>query len=171
MFDIDIHFEDIIISSIEKEDILAVQRWINKQNLYGEENLNKPLHLEEMIERFLEYYMSENEFFLKIEKENNIIGIFKGRIEFKNPNEILIWCYVIDSEFRRKGLGTKILNNILDNFRDGYGINCFSTSVMDGSPSVIRFWKKNKFYLLRVSKDFFNIEGKLFDMFILKRED
>lgn len=171
MFDININFEDISISSIEREDIIEIQKWINTQETCNGKALVKPLDLEEFVERFIEYYMSESEFFLKIKKSDELIGIFKGRIEFKNLNEIFIWCYIIDNSLRGQGYGTKILNSILNYFNNNLGIGSFSTGIVEGNIRAIRFWNKNKFSLLRISRNFFNIDDKEFDMLILKRLD
>jgi RimJ/RimL family protein N-acetyltransferase len=171
MFDINIHFDDIHISSIVRQDIIQIQKWINNQDVYGGKALVKPLDLDEFVERFIEYYMSESEFFLKVEKSGELIGIFKGRVEFKNPNEALIWCYILDKPLRGNGYGTKILNNILAYFKDNLGIVNFSTGIVEGNNRAVKFWNKNGFNLLRISKDFFNIEGKEFDMLIFRRQD
>jgi ribosomal protein S18 acetylase RimI-like enzyme len=171
MFDINVHFEDISISSIEQEDIVEIQEWINRQDAHDRNALNKPLDLKEFVERFIEYYMSESEFFLKVKKGSRLIGIFKGRVEFRNPNEVLIWCYILDSEYRGDGLGTKILTKIIEYFKNDLGIGNFSTGIMEGNNLAVRFWKKNRFNLIRISKSFFSIEGKDLDMLILKRQD
>jgi RimJ/RimL family protein N-acetyltransferase len=170
MFDLSISFEDITISSIVQEDIVCVQQWMNNQQFYAQEALNKPMSLKELQERFIEYYMSENEFFLKIQQKNNLIGIFKGRIEFKSTNEVLIWCYILDKESMGHGLGSKILNEILSYFKNKLGINSFSASIVAGSEKAVRFWSKNKFFLHRVSKNFFKVEDKILDMLVLRRE-
>jgi RimJ/RimL family protein N-acetyltransferase len=170
MFDLSINFNDITISSIVQEDIVCIQKWMNEQQFYAQEALNKPMPLKELQERFIEYYMSENEFFLKIKQEDNLIGIFKGRIEFKTTNEVLIWCYILDKEARGRGLGSKILSEILSYFQDKLGINSFSASIVAGSQNAIKFWSKNKFFLHRISKNFFKVEDKILDMLVLKRE-
>jgi RimJ/RimL family protein N-acetyltransferase len=171
MFDINICFEDISISSIEREDVIQIQKWINSQDIYNGSALVKPLDLEEFVERFIEYYMSENEFFLKIKKSDELIGVFKGRVEFKNPNEVMIWCYIINNSVRGMGYGTKILNNILLYFKNNLGIATFSTGIVEGNSKAMRFWNKSRFNLLRISKNFFNIDGKEFDMLIFKRQE
>jgi RimJ/RimL family protein N-acetyltransferase len=169
MFDMDISFDDITISSVLRGDILNIQKWMNSQQFYEDEALSKPMALRDLKERFLEYYMSENEFFLKIVKDDILIGIFKGRVEFKNPNEALVWCYILDESYRGLGLGSQILNKILQYFKESFGIINFSTSIVDGNKAVIKFWEKNKFICSRVSKGFFNVDGKVLDMLIYKR--
>lgn len=170
MFDIEIHFECYDITSILSRDVMQIQQWINNQDFYGEEAITRPLNFDELNERFIEYYMSENEFFLKIESHNKIIGIFKGRVEFKNPHEVMIWCYILDSELRGKGIGTKILNQIILFFNEKLGITNFYSGIMEGSIRAIRFWNKNYFRILRISKGFFSNEPKSLDLLVLRRK-
>jgi RimJ/RimL family protein N-acetyltransferase len=171
MFDIVINFEDINISSIEKEDIGYIQKWINLQETYEEKMMSKPLDIDEFYQRFLEYYMSESEFFLKILKENKLIGIFKGRIEFKSTNEVIIWCFILDNVYRGSGLGSKILSRLLEYFKVNLGIEHFSTGIVDGNSKVMKFWNRNKFDFHRRSKSYFDFDGEKKDMLLLKRCD
>lgn len=168
MFDIEIAFEDIEISSVQKEDVTDIQNWMQEQMSKNAEIVWT--NIEELGDRFLEYYMSENEFFLKIVKDKKIIGILKGRVEFKNPNEVLIWCYILDTELRGKGIGSRILFEVINYFENDLGIYDFSTSIIDGSKGAERFWMKNKFELHRISKSFFNVEGEEKDMLLYKRK-
>lgn len=62
MFDININMDNMVISNIERQDILYIKDWINNQNLSYLNN-TKPIDFNELYERFLEYYVSENEFF------------------------------------------------------------------------------------------------------------
>lgn len=171
MFDMHIEIGDISISSVEKEDVLSIQKWMNDQENDVDVLPGKNLNVEEFLERFIEYYVSENEFFLKIKQKTELIGIFKGRVEFKNPNEVIIWCFMLDHRYRALGIGSKVLESALEHFRNNLGISNFSTGVMEGDNRVLKFWNKNKFKLLRISKNFFDIEGKSADMLILKRYD
>ena len=169
MFDIEIHFECYDITSVLCQDLMHIQQWINNQDFYGEEAITRPLNFDELNERFIEYYMCENEFFLKIESQNKIIGIFKGRVEFKKPDDVMIWCYILDSELRGMGIGTEILHQIILFFNEKLGITNFYTGIMEGSYRAIRFWNKNYFNLLRISKGFFIKEHTNLDLLVLKR--
>ncbi|WP_163191776.1 GNAT family N-acetyltransferase [Clostridium thermarum] len=166
MFDVELAFEDVEISSILKEDFAMVQNWMGEQIRKTTEAVWT--NIEELGDRFLEYYMSENEIFLKIKKEDKLIGVFKGRVEFKNPNEVIIWCFVIDCNLRGQGLGSKILKELIKYFEINYDIYSFSTGIVAGSNSAVQFWKKNNFLLHRVSKSFFNVEGEEKDMLLYK---
>lgn len=167
MFDVSIQFEDIKILNIEENDMVLVQQWINDEEV---SIVDKPLNLNELYERFLEYYVSECEFFLKILKNNTIIGILKGRIEFKNPNEVWIGYFYMNKNIVAEGLESKILNNIMRFFGEGYGIMHFFTGVAEKDAEAIRLFKRNKFDLFRVSKDFYNVNEQYMDMLIFKRE-
>lgn len=167
MFDVSIQFEDISILNMEEKDMLLVQQWMNEEQ---SSHINEPLKLNELYERFLEYYVSECEFFLKILKNNIFVGILKGRIEFKNPNEVWIWDFYIDNKIVEENLAGKILNNIMKFFFESYGIMDFFTGIAEKDMKTIKFLKKNKFQLLRISKDFYNINEKYMDMLIFKRK-
>lgn len=169
MFDISIKGNDISISSIEKEDIIPIQKWINNQQALNI-NIEKPLGLKEFYQRFLEYYVSESEFFLKINQGESIIGVLKGRLEFKNNNEVWFWYYLIDNELRGKGIGSNIIKEVINYFSNNFGIYNFFTGVPAKDTDITRFWINNNFKLIRVSKNFFNINGEEIDMMILKAE-
>ena len=100
MVDVDIRIEDISISSIEKSDLIYLHEWFKTQTEYTENINDNSLSVKELNERYLEYYLSENEFFLKVLFENKLIGVLKGRLEFKNPNEMWYLClfWIINSE-------------------------------------------------------------------------
>jgi len=166
MFDVHFDIENISVSSIEKEDVLSVQHWINNQYINSE--IEKPLMFKDFYERFLEYYVSENEFFLKFNMNDKLIGVIKGRIEFKNSNEVWLWYYLLDNEHRTQGLGSKIIKSIIKYFNVELGIFDFFAGVCEKDIGIIRFWKKNNFKPIRISKDFFNISGEDMDMIILK---
>jgi GNAT superfamily N-acetyltransferase len=168
MFDINIDIDDVNISSIEKEDIVSLQQWINFQN-YNFKDKEKPLGLREFYERFLEYYVSEGEFFLKINKGAMLIGVLKGRIEFKSSNEVWFWYFLLDNECRGKGIGSSIIKAVQNHFYQGFGINDFYTGVCEQDTKVLRFWRKNNYKLIRVSKGFFNVNEEDKDMLILKK--
>lgn len=168
MFDINLSFEDIKITSVEKEDLVLIQKWINIQDI--DESFNKkPLPFKDFFERFLEYYVSENEMFLKIEKQHNIIGIFKGRMEFKKTNEMIIWYFLMDNRYRNIGIGSKIVKHIVDYAHINMNIDDFSVMVMDGNHKALSFWHKQGFELIRVAKDFFQVEEKQKDMMVLRK--
>jgi len=166
MFEVSMQFDDINISSIENEDLECIQNWLNLEQEFNAEN---SLEFQDLYKRFLEYYASECEFFLKISKHNRLIGIIKGRIEFKNPNEVWFSFYLLDSKERGSGQGSRILNNIIKCFNESYGISNFFVVALANEVGMLKFLKKNKFDLQRVSKNFYSIEGSYKDMLLFRR--
>lgn len=167
MFDINIDLNDVSISSIERDDIVFIQKWINEQNS-SNAGSEKPLGLKEIYERFLEYYVSEGEFFLKITKKEKLIGVLKGRIEFKTINEVWFWYFLLDNQYRELGIGSDIIKNVKDYFMNELGIYDFYTGVCEKDLRILKFWSKNKFAITRISKGYFNINNEDLDMIVLK---
>ncbi|NFF60276.1 GNAT family N-acetyltransferase [Clostridium botulinum] len=167
MFDIKLEFDNIKIFSIEKEDVNPIYKWIRCNDQYLQNECNENITYDEFYEHFLEYYFSECEFFLKINKKNKLIGIFKGRTEFKNPNEVWIKYFLIDKEYRNYGLGSKVLNEILKYFSNDCGIFNFYTNIEDGQSNCIKFLLKNNFYILN-SLNEFDIKNILLKKRIIK---
>ena len=168
MFNIDIRFDDVNLINVEKEDIFKIKNWINKQQLI---NIDKGLNysIQEFYERYLEYYVSEGEYFLKVLCCNELIGIIKGRIEFKNPNEVWIMCYLMDFTLNGDNISTKIINEFLKHLHGNYGISDFYTFVSSNNLDMLKLWKNNNFEISRVTSNFLEIDRKDRDILILKK--
>ncbi|OPJ63746.1 GNAT family N-acetyltransferase [Clostridium oryzae] len=164
MFNVEISCEDIFISNIEKEDFDDIENWMKHQ--VGECYEIMWINISELRDRLVEYYISGNEIFLKLIKDDCIIGVFKGRIE---EDKLLIWCYIIENDLRRNGVGSFILEIIIDYFKKNYGITNYITGVVGDNDGSIKFWNKNKFNEYRISKNFFSNGKEEKDMLLLKR--
>lgn len=165
MLGLEINFKDINITNIEKKDLTQIQAWMEseKEFVYGENSL------EELYERYLESYISECEFFLKINKKNKLIGILKGRLELKNPNEVWIWFFYLNNEYRNVGLGAEIVEQIINYFSDEYGIDIYFTRIIKSDGDNVMFWKNVGFKVVRMVKNFYCIDNKYMDMLIMKK--
>jgi hypothetical protein len=159
MLNINFTFDNISINSIKKNDMQRVESWLSEKNDIN----NKIFNLKEFNDRFLEYYISESEFFLKAEVNDRIIGIIKGRIEFKNENQIWFWYFNVED----KSLSSLILKQIIEFFKKEFSIDDFY-SIVDEKSQLMKFYKDNNFILSRISKNFFKSENNNLDMFILK---
>lgn len=169
MFDVNIKYGEVSISSVEREDVKHMQLWYNNQKsfLY---NSNDYLGTNEFYERFLEYYMSECEIFLKIMKRNNIIGIFRGRIEFKNKNIVWVSCFSMESASLDNNEGNIILDKILKYFLHNFGIEDFLIGVSITDKKILNVLKNSGFQLVRISNDFFMNESNSGNTVILKKK-
>ncbi|MBZ9608555.1 GNAT family N-acetyltransferase [Clostridium estertheticum] len=168
MFNIDIKFDDVSIMNVEKEDILKIKNWTNKQQAFNiEARLN--YDIKEFYERYLECYVSEGEYFLKVLHGSELIGIIKGRIEFKNPNEVWIMCYLIEIRLYDADISNIIINEFSKHLHENYGMCHFYTFVSSNNNAMVEFWKRNNFEESRVTSNFFKINSEDKDIIILKK--
>ena len=159
MLDIDMNFNDIEITNIKPKDLLFIQKWSE----YDEKSRR-----EQLTERYLESCLSECEYFLKISKKGNLIGIIKGRVEFKNPNEAWIWFFNLEQQLEEPELDSIIMKNFFKYLTSEFDIKLFFTRVAVNDEAAIKFWKKIGFKALRLVKDYYNINGKNVDMVIME---
>lgn len=148
MFNISMKVHDFLIENICAEDVEFLHDWINEQNLQWDMKL-KLGDYNEIYDSFLESYISENEFFLKILKEDKFIGIIKGRIEFVNPSEVWIMHFIIDKDFRRRNIGSEIIGHLMKFFIEKFGMKAFYTMSNSMNQGLIKFWRKNEFKIVR----------------------
>jgi len=169
MFDVNFEFEDIKICSMENIDIVPTMEWLEAEKYKGNFD-EKHLNIKELRERFLESYLSEGEFFLKILKGKEFVGMLKGRVEFKTNNEVWIWYYIIDRDLKNKGIDSIILTNLLKYFDKEFGIYSFFTVVSEDNLETKSFWNKNGFTLFRVAENYFQDHGHGVNMLIFIRK-
>ncbi|WP_252224455.1 GNAT family N-acetyltransferase [Clostridium sp. ZBS2] len=153
MVDVEFYYEDFEITSVKKSDIDRLNKWIILNDKFSVDLFSLDQQL--FFRRFLEYYLTEEELFLKIEKDNEIYGVFKGRLELQEKSELFIWLYLIDSRFRNKGLGKNMLIEILQYFKSKYCIECFKVGVNSKNNRAVKFWNNSGFNKLRIAKNFF----------------
>ena len=168
MFTIDIKYKDIIITSINAVDIEMVKKWLIREQIKNSNEIDT-LNIDDFNIRYMEYLVSENEIFIKINKGSVLIGILKGRLEFKKENEVWISFFLIDSRYRSLGIGSEILNKLKEYFDIKFGINTFYSLISSGDDMVEKFWRGCGYYCLRSAKNFYKINGKTYDMLILKK--
>lgn len=173
MFDIKIDFDNINISSIEKDDIKSVYDFFNSQKRlnanFKEHSFRISQH--ELYQRFLEYYVNECEYFLKINIDGELVGIIKGRVEFKNPNEVWIGVFILNSEYSTVELETRIMDEMINYFNKEYGIKDFYTGVDKEDKIKLNFWKECGYKVVRLASCIYKEadEGQGKDMLILKK--
>ncbi|MCB2297343.1 GNAT family N-acetyltransferase [Clostridium tagluense] len=168
MFNIDIVFDDVSIMSVEKEDITKIEDWINSKQGFNID-ASRDYGIVDFYERYLEYYVSEGEYFLKVLRDSELIGIIKGRIEFKNPNEVWIMCYLIEFGLCDVDVATKIIDEFIKHLYKNYGIRNFYTFVSADNKGMMKIWKNNNFEISRVTSNFLEINSKDKDILILKK--
>ncbi|CAM2841234.1 GNAT family N-acetyltransferase [Hathewaya histolytica] len=166
MLYMDFEAEGIKVRNVVKDDIKTINDEIINNNCFMQ-NTNV-LKKEDLYERFLEYYLTEGEIFLKfLNKEDEFLGFLKGRIEFKSCNMAWINCLFIKEIYIKNGLANSILKNIIKFLRNYHDVNTIYTGVAKDEKEYLDFWKGNGFQVLRVSKEFYNINEQKKDMIIL----
>lgn len=166
MISIDFVYDGYSFSSIRRCDLKVINEWIIEND--GDISSYSFVDPQILYRRFLEYYITEDEVYIKIVRNNNIAGIFKGRFEGKD--EFFVWLYIIDEKLRKNGLGTKFLEVLISYFKDKRGIDNIRVGIAESNIAAISFWESCKFKIDRVSKGFF--EGKNSkheDMIIMRR--
>ena len=169
MLNIQFKYEEYEFSSIEETDLDILSEWIKSNN----DNDNTCYSLDNQIfyRRFLEYYMTDSESFIKVCKEDKIVAVFKGRVELEKKNRLFIWLFVVDKSLRNKGVGTKIIETIMNYFIKTYNIETIEAGVIENNTSGIDFWNSMKFTVQRTVEDFFDDgEGKERNLVIMKRD-
>ena len=165
MLDVEIEFKDMKISSVEQKDLVGIQKWMETNKVF----LKEESTLEELKNRFLESYISECEFFFKIEKSEKLAGILKVRVEFKRQNELWIWFFYLDNVCNKEDLRSGIIKYLMNYFNRRYGVNIFFARVIKDETNSIVFWKNIGFDLARIVKNFYNVNGKYIDMMLMKK--
>jgi GNAT superfamily N-acetyltransferase len=142
---------DIAIRNVEKEDLNEVLRCVNQSNesfvVMGRASL---FSIEEIYQRYLETLINSMEFFCCIEYKGIAIGILKGRLESKNPNELCIMSLILLEEYRGLGLGSKILKSVEEYFSNNFCVCKFYALIMENNKRARQFWINNKYKIARV---------------------
>ncbi|EJO5346449.1 GNAT family N-acetyltransferase [Clostridium botulinum] len=152
MLDVNLKYKDIEISNIEKDNIEDVF-YIMKSNKNEANIVFNPLTNGKDIEdAFMEYYLSECEFFIKITYKSCLIGVVKGHAEFKNPNEIWISYFLKNRYTLENKEWHYIIHKLEVYFFKQYGIDDFYIVIDNNNLDLINIFKKNGFFITRIYK-------------------
>jgi GNAT superfamily N-acetyltransferase len=143
---------DIIIRNIEKEDLIDALRCVNQSDesvvAMGRASL---FTIEEIHQRYIETLINSMEFFCCIEYKGIAIGILKGRLESKNPNELCLTSLILLEEYRGLGLGSKILKSVEEYFSNNFCVDKFYSLIMENNKRARQFWVNNKYKIARIT--------------------
>lgn len=168
MLYVNFKYKDLELKSVEKKHLERLNDWIKNNN----KNDHTCYSLDSQIfyRRFLEYYITEDECFVEVYKNNEIIGVFKGRLEKKNKEELFIWFFAIDKNIRNKGIGSEVIDGIIRYFKENYNINSVEVGVVQTNIEGIAFWDSLGFDVNRIVNSFFEGEiEKSRNLVVMKR--
>lgn len=164
MIDIFIKCNDIEFCSVTKDDLEDIYQSLS----LDKECIDKNISFDYIYERFLEYYISENEFCLKIKNKDDNIGVIKGRMEFTNAAEIWLNCFHIYERYRNKGEGSNALDIFTREIKKEFLVEEIFLALPNNKLKLLSFFHKNGYSIINnVKRD--NIYGYT-NLSILKKE-
>jgi len=167
MLDLLYNFSEFEISSIYEDDVSYLKKWLN--NITKTNKKFNDIKIEDVDERYLEYLVSEGEIFLKICKNNKIIGLVKGRIEFGEVNKVWFSTVIFDIKQISEKEKLNLINKVLSGLSNEYCIGEFVISIASDDKDNLNFWSQMGFQLSRISKNYYEINGRMLDMMLLKK--
>ncbi|MCR1971638.1 GNAT family N-acetyltransferase [Clostridium cochlearium] len=163
MIDIFIKYHDIEFSNVTKDDLKDIHKSLSLDKEYS----NKSICFDYIYERFLEYYISENEFCLKFKNKDSNIGIIKGRMEFANTVEIWLNCFYIYEEYRNNGQGSKMLDIFTKEIKKEFLVDEIYLLLSNEELKSLSFWYKNGYSVIKNIKKHYNYN---YDNFIILKK-
>lgn len=145
LLDLNISFDNIDISNVKINDVYSISKWI-KLNFKDED-----INIDNIYESFFESLISENEFFSKIrlEKENKLAGILKGRLEFKNFNDAWIKCFYVDDSEIGKNIKSNIIKKMEEYFVSEYMIKNIFVIVDNNNEESLKLWEDQNYRVIK----------------------
>lgn len=169
MLDVVIRINNLCISNVLEDDIEEIEHWIKLQNYNDNNKKVIEVNAKELYDRYLECYLSECEFFLKIVNCNKLVGILRGRAEFKKSNDITFMFMLLDNT-SPVTLADSIINALTNYFYNEYSINSFYSYVVDCDDNYLNDWKRNNFFVINRYKEYYNFNNRAYDMLLLGKK-
>lgn len=101
--------------------------------------------------------------------ENRIIGMIGAVIDYRsklNHVALVISFYVIP-EFRNKGIGGLLLDNIINKLKKQKNIRKINLKVTTNQAAAVKLYKKNGFHINGVLENEYLINGIYYDQYIM----
>lgn len=169
MLDVVIPIGNLYITNVLEDDIKEIGHWIKLQNYNKNDVKFIELNEKELYDRYLECYLSECEFFLKIKNCNKLIGILRGKAEFKKSNEITFVFMLLENNIADEE-ACSIISALTDYFYNEYSINNFYSYVVDGVNNYMKSWEKNNFFVINRYNQYYNFNNRAYDMLLLQKK-
>ena len=88
-----------------------------------------------------------------------VVQVIGNLIKFDNFSEYEIYIIYIDTQYRKLGYGTELISIITD-FPYNFPLRKITLEVSEKNKKAVNFYKKNKFNLIGVRKNYYVIKNK-----------
>jgi ribosomal protein S18 acetylase RimI-like enzyme len=174
MLSLFIEEDELLIRDVTKDQLLNIIEWFNsdKKDSYKYAiGISKPITIDDLYENYLETLINAQEFFSAININETFVGFIKGRIEYRGKGEIWIMSILVHKDYQNKKIGSRALGLLIKELKNKFGItDVYSCLVKDNVLGRI-FWEKNNFKEYRLSKNYFTIDEKNYDLLIMHKEN
>lgn len=170
MLSLSVTDKELLIKDISKDQLREINEWLKDTECYKYAmGTDQPITIDDLYEKYLEVLVNAHEFFLGISTFENFIGFIRGRVDYHGEGEIWIMSMLIDVSYQNKGIGTRVLDLVMNEFKEKLGITKFYTCLVDDNITGRSFWESNCFSPHRFTKGYFTIENKSCDLVIMIR--
>lgn len=179
MLTLNIQLDNLVYKDITKENLKAVLELYNQNdgNIYAT-GIDRKMSFKDINEKYLEVLVNSHEFFtgifLKPDLDNaeelKMIGVIKGRIDYENSDEAWISSIIIDSSYRRKGVGRKTVSALIDILNQNYDVKRVFAGIISGNDVGKHFWQSMGFNYSRTIDHYISLNNHPEDFIIMKKE-
>lgn len=164
--------EDITIHDLDKNQLKKISEWFNgaeREQYKFAMGIDGPMTFEDLYEKYLEALVSTHEFFLSINRDGELAGFIKGRVDYRDEGEIWIMALLVDTRYQSRGVGKRAVRLIMEEFREKLGIKSFYAYMVRDNAQGKLFWEGLDFKEYRMSKGFFTFDNGSHDLIIMHR--
>jgi len=159
-------------NDIKHENLEEILKWYNDVDKFMfATGIDTPVTLETLNQKYSEVIICRDEFFVGIysSKEENMVGVLKGRLQDKNNDSVWISSIVIDPCYQKTGIGSMSIDLLLGHLSENYDIKNAFLAVIEENIAGIAFWKKQNFCELRRIQNHLKLGDKKHNVIVMHR--
>ena len=151
----------ITYRKLNKYDNNFLEKLILNEGYYYEEFINMGWNVDEIIKQL----HKDSNFSYGVFKNDGLVSFILGDLfNIEKISEYEILLIYVSKDFRKKGLGTKLLNKIEEN---NTRLKKIYLEVSKNNSEGISFYKKMKFKSMNTRKNYFFIKNKHIDALVM----
>ncbi len=169
MLNLSFNYYPIYVKNILASDIEKISMMLNSDDSIACIIESDSISTDKLRLRFLEYYISDDDFFLKVLYRSEIIGLIKGRVCTENSTA-WISSFYIKNNHRRRGIAKFIYHEIESIVFNKYGISNMYVSTTPYNHNELLFWNNLGYRVNRVVNDFYEYYDRKLPMVMLNKK-